>query len=174
MTPHTFMRGAVLALFALTLAACATPAQDAGSRSPSASPSPTCAVAEQPGVEPPPGCVVYDAEKNMALNEGYRERADQPEAGRAAGEALIGPATASLEALRTSGATITEEAVRSALVEAGVDGDSIQTDGVEGSFAFGAAVAGGGCIHGGITPEGVSVEIGGFIADGGCLAMVGH
>ena len=81
---------------------------------------------------------------------------------------------AALEDVRSTGAPITDDAVRAALVGAGVDEDSIQTDGAQGSFAFGAAVAGGGCIHGGITAEAVTVELGGFIADGGCLAMVGH
>ena len=36
------------------------------------------------------------------------------------------------------------------------------------------AVVGGGCLFGAVTPEGVQVEVGGFIMDGGCLPAPGH
>lgn len=163
---------AAVMLLAVALAGCASPADTPTASS--ASPTPTCAVAAQPGVEPPAGCVVYDPEQNMASNETYRERMAQPEAGRIAGEALLEPVTTALTGLRSSGAALTDDAVRAALAAAGVAEEHIQTTGSEGAIAFGAAVAGGGCIFGGVTAEAATVEVGGYIMDGGCLAMVGH
>lgn len=157
---------------ALTLGGCASVAATPGAAS--ASPSPTCAVAEQPGVETEHGCVVYDAEKNMASNELYRQRMEQQEEGREAGARLIAPVTAALEAVRVSSAGISEPAVRAALVEAGVAEADIQSYERNGDVPFGVAVTGGGCLFGAVTPEGVQVEVGGFIMDGGCLPAPGH
>jgi|TARA_B100000678_G_scaffold118757_1_gene99623 hypothetical protein len=157
---------------ALTLGGCASEVANLGVAS--ASPSPTCAVAEQPGIEPAPGCVAYDAEKNMASNELYRQRMEQPQDGREAGSHLIAPVTAALEAVRVSSAGISETAVRAALVEAGVTEANIQSYERNGDVPFGVAVVGGGCLFGAVTPEGVQVEVGGFIMDGGCLPAPGH
>ena len=166
---HAFM----LVVLAVALAGCASPAGDTPVAA-SASPTPTCAVAEPPGVEPPEGCIVYDAEKNMASNETYRDRMSQPEAGRIAGEALVEPVTTALTELRATGAALSEDGVRAALVDAGVAAADIQALGGFDSVAFGAAVDGGGCVFGSVSAEVVTVDVGGFIMDGGCLAMVGH
>jgi hypothetical protein len=133
--------GPVMTCAVVLLVGCAR--TDAGRDLTPPSPSPTsaCAVAEQPGVEPPAGCIVYDTDDNMASNELYRQRMPQPEAGQ---------------------------------TSAGVRKDAIQTDGPTGSIAYGAAIDGGGCVFGGVTVQTVSAEAGGFIMDGGCLAMIGH
>lgn len=166
--------GPVMTCAVVLLVGCAS--TDAGRDLTPTSPSPTsaCAVAEQPGVEPPAGCIVYDTDDNMASNELYRQRMPQPEAGQTAAAALIGPVTDALTALRVSGVPITDQAVRTALTSAGVREDAIQTGGSTGSIAYGAAIDGGGCVFGGVTVETVSAEAGGFIMDGGCLAMIGH
>lgn len=173
MTHAKLGHGLLLAVLAIALAACASPSDDIAVAA-SASPMPTCAVAEMPGVDAPEGCITYDAEKNMASNETYRDRMPQPDAGRMTGEALIEQVTAALTELRNSGATLTEDAVGAALVNAGVIEKHIQMLGGARAIAFGAAVDGGGCVFGSITAETVTVDVGGFIMDGGCLAMIGH
>lgn len=172
--PPGVVRLVALAATALMLAGCATSESAHGAASPTASATPTCAVPAQPGVDPPPECVVYDPERNMAANEGYRERMPQSEAGRRAGEDIVPAITEALTALRESGATLTGDAVRSAIAGAGVVPEGIQVDERGGRVLFGFPVPEGGCVAGSVTPDAVTAEPGGFIMDGGCLAMVGH
>lgn len=157
-----------LLIAGVMLAGCmSTPAPGAAPRSESPSPLPTAACPEQPGVELPPECAPYDPDQAMAQNDLYRERMDIDAQTRADGESLVAPVTAALEALRASGGAITERAVAEALSGAGVEGVP-QTRAAAGDVLFGTAV-GGGCLFGAVTPEAVSVEVGGFILDGGCL-----
>ena len=61
---------------------------------------------------------------------------------------------------------ITEDAVRTALLDAGAS--DVQLRASAGAVLFGAGVAGG-CLYGAVDENAVSVELGGFILDGGCL-----
>ena len=140
----------------------------------SPTPEPTCVVPAQPGVEPPPGCTTYDPEVNMNANEMYRERLDISDAAQAAGGDAAGRGTAELEKLRASGSEVTADAVRSALADAGLSADGIQTREEGGSVLFGATFSSPGddmasCVYGSVSAGSVSVEVGGLIMDGGCL-----
>lgn len=46
---------------------------------------------------------------------------------------------------------------------------SVQTRESAGHVLFGAVAATGGCVFGAVTPEAVTIDVGGGIADGGCL-----
>lgn len=151
------------AILVATLAGCASAGPGGGTQTP----TPTAACPEQPGVELPPECAPYDPEQSMAQNDVYRQRMDIDAGTQAAGDALIAPVTAALEELRASGRPLEESDVAAALAEAGVDA-SPQLRSAAGDVLFGAAV-GGGCVYGAVTPEAVTVQVGGFIMDGGCL-----
>lgn len=169
---HRHAPGLVVTVVVLlgALTGCATAGTGASpyAGTPSPTPTPTAACPEQPGVELPPECAPYDPDAAMAQNDRYRERMPLDEANRVANEALLANATTGLAALQASG-TVTEDAVRTALEQAGaVD---VQTRGAAQAWLFGAAIPGGGCLYGeidGATGE-LSAELGGFILDGGCL-----
>lgn len=155
---------------AVLLAACATAGPDAAG---APSPSPTAACPSVPGVpDSSRDCAVFDPEAAMAENERYREQLPVDPATEVQLEALVEPARLALEAMPVPP---TESAVVAALVSVGVVGDEVQTTGGHGTgVAFGASV-GGGCLTGGVRETGeVTVETGGFIRDGGCLALSGH
>ena len=161
-TPVAALTGAVLVL----LAGCAIALQgDPGSVAGSASPTPQYACPEQPGVELPPECAPYDPDAAMAQNDVYRERFEMDAADQAANADLVASVAAALEGLDRS--ALTEESVTTAITGAGVEG-SVQLLGDERAYAYGAAVAGG-CVFGQEDQTAVSVELGGFIRDGGCL-----
>lgn len=84
----------------LLLTGCATPT--AAGRAPSASPTPTAACPEQPGVELPPECAGYDPEHSMAQNDAYRQRGELDPAVEEAARDIAEAAADDLEALRTS------------------------------------------------------------------------
>ncbi|WP_203580973.1 hypothetical protein [Microbacterium hibisci] len=93
-----------------------------------------------------------------------KELMDQAQ--QVADEALVAAATTGLEALQATGA-VTEEAVSDALEAAGAA--DVETRVVGDGLLFGAQVAGG-CVYGTIdTSAGVTVDLGGLNADGGCL-----
>ena len=101
----------------------------------------------------------------MAQNDRYRERVEMDASDEAANQDLAGDVRAALESLdRTA---LTAEAVEAAILGAGVEG-SVQLVGDERAYAFGAAVPGG-CVYGQVDQAAVTVELGGFILDGGCL-----
>jgi hypothetical protein len=139
----------------------------------SSSPTPTCVVLEQPMLDPPEGCTVYDGEANMDLNELYRQRMEMTDAARAAAAEHIEPLMSALTAMRDTGEPLTEDAAREVFGDAGFVSDSVQTRDDHGDILFGIGVDGG-CVFGAVTPEAVSVDVGGYIMDGGCLAEVGH
>ncbi|WP_162564390.1 MULTISPECIES: hypothetical protein [Microbacterium] len=88
------------------------------------------------------------------------------QAHRVANEALVAAATTALEALQATGA-VTEDAVRDALEAAGAA--DVETRVVGDGLLFGAGVSGG-CVYGSIdTSGGVTIDLGGVNADGGCL-----
>ncbi|MFJ2299403.1 DUF6993 domain-containing protein [Oerskovia paurometabola] len=109
-------------------------------------------------------------------NEAYRERRGTPASDAEA--ALSVPAVEAALTPLVTGETLRRDEVVAALTGAGfetfgvtpettVSGDPATT------FGVGVSVPGG-CVYGGIAPEGVTLEAGGPIADGGCLEMPTH
>ncbi|MCC2033226.1 hypothetical protein [Microbacterium allomyrinae] len=160
-TPVAALTGAVLLLAGCAIAPQGAPGSVAGS----ASATPQYACPEQPGVELPPECAPYDPDAAMAQNDVYRERFEMDAADQAANADLAAAVATALQGLDRS--ALTEESVTSAITDAGVEG-SVQLHGDARAYAFGAAVAGG-CVFGQVDQTAVSVELGGFIRDGGCL-----
>ncbi|MFF3064248.1 DUF6993 domain-containing protein [Oerskovia sp. NPDC057915] len=109
-------------------------------------------------------------------NEAYRERRGTPESDAEA--ALSVPV---VEAALTP--LLTGEALQRDEVVAALTGAGFETFGVTPettvhgdpatSFGVGVSVPGG-CVYGGVTPQGVTLDAGGPIADGGCLEMPTH
>ena len=81
-----------------------------------------------------------------------------------------------LAPLAGTGTQPTVEAVQRAMTAALPPGSSVQVTtsarGLSGT-AFGAVVAGG-CVFGNIVEGVVTVSVGGYIHDGGCVALIGH
>lgn len=164
-----------LAVSVALLASCAGP--NTPSSAPS-SPSP-CIVAENPHAEPPEGCDTYDPEANMALNESYRDRYPVGDDVVAAGEPYVEAVKAGLADLQDS-SSLAAEGVREVLTGAGLTPEGIQTLGDAGSVAFGAIlpaeVASSSmavCLFGEVATDRLTVEVGGLVQDGGCLAGPG-
>ncbi|MFT4279652.1 hypothetical protein [Microbacterium sp.] len=165
-----------LAVGAALLAGCA--GSSTPSSVPSLSPSP-CIVAENPHAEPPEGCDTYDPEANMALNESYRDRYPVDDDVVAAGEPYAEAVKAGLADLQDS-SSLTAEAVREVLAGAGLTPEGIQTLGDAGSVAFGAILPAevtsssmAVCLFGEVATDRLTVEVGGLVQDGGCLAGPG-
>lgn len=172
MRRHTM--AALLLTLATALAGCASVAGTASQPTP----TPTCYVplGEDSGATLSPDCVAYDPQAGMDLNDAHKERL-QPAPGDAeAGADLVSAAQAELAAL---GADADANDVRAALVSAGVEESGIQIIEETGRIRFGATYSGGGdlvaeCLYGEVSGASVTVETGGLVADGGCLAMDGH
>lgn len=110
----------------------------------------------------------------MRSNDLYRERIDVTAETRKDGHAIARSVLENLEALRSAGNVFTESMVESALAEAGLDPSGTRVREDYGSILFGATFAPtsssvAGCIHGSASLESITVEVGGLIADGGCL-----
>lgn len=102
----------------------------------------------------------------MAQNDRYRERM---ELSAEAAEAATAPAAALhpiLEELRISG-PVSVDAVEQAISDAGLEHAQVRED--HGDVLFGVDGPEGGCVFGAVTADDVSVEVGGYIMDGGCL-----
>ncbi|MFE4464489.1 DUF6993 domain-containing protein [Oerskovia sp. NPDC056781] len=109
-------------------------------------------------------------------NEAYRERRGTP-----ASDAEAALSVPAVEAALTP--LVTGDPLRHDDVVAALTGAGFETFGVTPgttpsgdpatSFGVGVSVPGG-CVYGGVTPEGVILEAGGPIADGGCLEMPTH
>lgn len=172
---NAFIASTVFAVIALT--GCASYLA-----TPGAGPSPRqseCAVAEDPNGEPPPeGCVVYDPEQNMADNQRWRDRVAISADAQAAGDSYVASVTRSLTDLRDSG-TVSAESVRQVFLDEGFPARSIATLGDLGSVGFGVDVSFptseefAACLFGAVGPDGVSVDVGGPIMDGGCFEGLG-
>ena len=122
---------------------------------------------------------MYDPEKNMALNEMYRERMAVGEDVVAAAGPYVESATVGLAELQAS-ESVTAASVREVLHASGLPVDAIQTMGDVGAVEFGAVmppeVSGSGiavCLYGEVGPDRLIVDVGGVIMDGGCLAGPG-
>jgi hypothetical protein len=112
----------------------------------------------------------------MDQNEAHKERMAPGAGDPDAGAGLVATVRTELAALE-EGAT--ENDVRAALERAGVAPAGIQVLTGYGSIRFGATYDGGAdqiadCIYGEVAGTTVTVDTGGLVADGGCLAMDGH
>lgn len=109
-------------------------------------------------------------------NEAYRQRVGSPES-HAQAALSVPDVQAALEPL-ASGEPVDQDDVVSALVAAGfedvqVHGGSVLTSDTSTHVGVGVGVPGG-CVYGAVGPDGVTLEAGGPIADGGCLEMPTH
>jgi hypothetical protein len=165
MTKFERVAAAVGVTLVLMLTGCAVPVGPSDA-APPPSPTPTAACPQVEGVELPPDCAPYDPEKAMALNDRYRDRVDIDGETREASAAVVDAIRADLDELRISGAA-SVDTVQAALANAGLADAQVRED--YGDFLFGVGGIDGGCIFGEVSEEAVSVEIGGYILDGGCL-----
>lgn len=163
---------AVIVVAGLSLAGCGRePGDEDAVPSGAASSSPTAAC---PRVEEMPdgaNCAVYDPDAAMAENRRYKQQMPISPEVRAEFEGYVGPARTALESLKPPASA---DDVERALGSVGLDEHSVQTDDAGNGVRFGAST-GGGCVKGSVSLDGiVNVSTGGFILDGGCLAMSGH
>lgn len=109
-------------------------------------------------------------------NEAYRERHGSPE-GDAQAALSIPAVEAALSPLAT-GEPLRRDAVVAALSAAGFDSFDVTPETTtwgDPATTFGVGVSvPGGCVVGGVAPDGVRLGAGGPIADGGCLEMPTH
>ncbi len=148
----------------LLLAGCAGPSGVGAEPTPTVTPTAACPQVE--GVDLPPECAPYDPEQAMDLNDRYRDRMGIDGATHEASAAVVDALRVDLEGLRTAG-TFTVGTVRAALTDAGLPDAQVRED--YGDVLFGVGGVDGGCVFGEVTEEGVTVDIGGYILDGGCL-----
>lgn len=156
----------------LSLAGCAAPGNRDAAATGRPSPSPTGAC---PRVDDLPqqnrACVTYDGDAAMAENRRYREPIPLGAEAKAQLAVYIEPARKALESLRPP--PTADDVVR-ALASIGLDERDIQTSDAGTGIRFGASATGG-CVRGSVGLDGtVQVVAGGYIMDGGCLAMNGH
>ena len=135
------------------------------------SPTPTAACPVVEGVDLPPECAPYDPDQAMAQNERYRDRMDMSAESTAAARGPAEEIRTKLEGVRSSG-SLSVDAVSEAITRAGLPYPEVQGD--ERAVEFGVSAPEGGCVFGAVTADLVTVEIGGYIMDGGCLPAVGH
>ncbi|MDX2375431.1 hypothetical protein M4I32_01270 [Microbacterium sp. LRZ72] len=102
----------------------------------------------------------------MALNDRHRDRMDLDDAARETNELLIRPITDELQALRAD-REITAADLHEVLASVGLPGARVRDDGPR--ILFGVSGPEGGCLYGDITSGVISIEVGGYILDGGCL-----
>ena len=102
----------------------------------------------------------------MAANDRHRERMPLEEAAENANSEIAEAVRGSLEELRSRG-DVRVEAVEEALHADGLVSAQVRDD--YGRILFGASGPAGGCVFGEVTEGGVSVDVGGYILDGGCL-----
>lgn len=166
-TPRLGLSGAVLALV-VVLTGCAgaatRPASDAATPTPT--PTPTAACPQVEGHELPPECAPYDPDHAMAQNERHRNRMELSAEALAAAEDVAEPLRFALEEVSASG-SVSVDAVENAIRGTGLGDIQVRED--YGTVLFGAAAPEGGCIFGEVSADAVTVEVGGYIMDGGCL-----
>ena len=157
-------------LLLLTACAAGERGAGAGSAGPATAgptePSPSSVACPSPADgDLPPECVPYDPEQAMGLNEQYRQRYPLDEGYVASVAPIAEDARGRLEAVRNEG--VDEEAIGAALEAAGLV--AVQSRSSHGDVVFGAMLPEGGCVYGAVAPTTVTVDVGGFIMDGGCL-----
>jgi hypothetical protein len=171
-------RATVWGLGALILAALALTGCGSATDSANPNPSPTAACPEPVHGADPTTCAAFDPEDAMAQNERYRDRRELSAEQLAQSRDAVESIALALRPFTEPGTAVTETAVVAALIESGIERETIQTlvaDGTDGSVvAFGIARSFGGCVFGEVSAIGLTIDAGGYILDGGCLAMTGH
>ncbi|MER8184778.1 hypothetical protein [Kitasatospora sp. NPDC094015] len=149
-----------------------------GTAAPTGTPSPTAAgspVGFCPPLEAGPAptpCITYSEAQRYAENHAYQHEMPLSASARADAQPRVQALEAALQQL--AGAPLDEESLRRAT--AGATGARPETVHVEltpgGNSAKVVVEAGGGYVRG--TVAGGRATVTGFIADGGCVAAVGH
>lgn len=166
------VRIVVLAVAAMLLAGCQAGAgvpTIVSSASPSASPSFACPIVE--GQEPPDGCVPYDPQLLMDVNERYRDHMPISAEAFAPAQTAADGVRPALEQLRANGA-YSPDAVRAVLEAAGLQQVAVSNG--PAIVYFESTGPAGGCVFGWVNEDAVEVEVAGPIMDGGCVAATGH
>jgi hypothetical protein len=119
-----------------------------------------------------PDCVMIDGEQSMQTNRTYKDRKTPTPTNQAILDRAVVSAEPALQEIATP--MPTADQVKATLMAEGLTfveaiGDPTTRVG------FWAEVQMSGCLFGEIAPEtGLTIEVGGFIADGGCHALSGH
>ncbi|MGV8876309.1 MAG: hypothetical protein ACOH1K_02225 [Rhodoglobus sp.] len=164
---------ATVALFGFfTLAGCASSGLiDAATGGASPLPTPACVDSDTESVDGS-DCPKVDSEHDVQENKTFKDRKTPT----AADQAILNQALAAAEAaLQAIAAPIpTAEHVKETLTAEGFTAIDVVGDPATG-VGFWAEVQMSGCLFGEIVPSaGLTIEAGGFIADGGCRALSGH
>lgn len=149
-----------------TTTSCAAHAAGASGPTPTPSIAASYACPTMEGVQLPPECAPYDPDAAMAANERYRDRMSIDDDARAAAEDVSADIVA---VLRTAAKEkeLSAEEVATLLDEGGALSPQVRAE--ANSVLFAATGPQGGCLFGEVSGTSVSVEIGGYILDGGCL-----
>jgi hypothetical protein len=119
-----------------------------------------------------PNCVMIDREQSMQQNETSKDRKTPTPTDQAILDRALAPAEAALQEIATP--MPTADRVKATLTAEGLTSVEAIGDPTTG-VGFWAEVQMSGCLFGEIVPEtGLTIEVGGFIADGGCRALSGH
>lgn len=150
----------------VTATSCAAHAAGASGPTPTESITASYACPTMEGVQLPPECAPYDPDAAMAANERYRDRMSIDDDARAAAEDVSADIVA---VLRTAAKEkeLSAEEVATLLDEGGALSPQVRAE--ANSVLFAATGPQGGCLFGEVSGTSVSVEIGGYILDGGCL-----
>lgn len=149
-----------------TATSCAAHAAGASGPTPTESITASYACPTMEGVQLPPECAPYNPDAAMAANERYRDRMSIDDDARAAAEDVSADIVA---VLRTAAKEkeLSAEEVATLLDEGGALSPQVRAE--ANSVLFAATGPQGGCLFGEVSGTSVSVEIGGYILDGGCL-----
>jgi hypothetical protein len=167
----------------LLLTACGTGVAPGRSTpgSPGSSPAPGYCPPTDGGAAQPAGCVPFDPRLKYQENHAFQRRLNPSPGLVEAAQPVAARAKANLTALSRSDRRL-PRAVQQALLRAGLPRTEVQvtTDGVHvpaGSVAFGAFTSTGStpgvCLYGYTDPATISFQVGGIVADGGCLVSPG-
>lgn len=163
---RTAVAFAVALATAAAVTGCASTTTGASGPTPTESIAPSYACPTMEGVQLPPECAPYDPDAAMAANDRYRDRMGIEDEARAAAEEVSADVVAALRAAAAE-KPLTAEDVAAVLGEVGALSPQIRTE--ARSVLFGATGPKGGCLFGEVSGTSVSVEVGGYILDGGCL-----
>ena len=163
---------ALSVLAAVCLAGCGSTSPGASAGQASSSPTGACpSVPDQPM---PDDCVGYDPDAGMRANDAYRQRSELPAERRADAVEHREVIAAALAEAVAAGPLTADEA-RAALRPLGYE--DVQAHGSSEIAAGGLAIGvstGSGCVYGEVRDTEVTLDVGGGIADGGCLPAPGH
>lgn len=162
---------ALVVLATAFLAGCGQAPAEPGDSQDSPAPTGACPSVEHQPM--PDDCVGYDPDAGMRANDAYRQRGDLPPDLRDRALDHRDVIAAALGEAAAAG-PLTAEQARDLLVPLGYEGvQAYGSSDAGGGLAVGVST-GSGCVHGGVRGTEVTLEVGGGIADGGCLPAEGH